>query len=85
MNVILNTRLQNIDVLRFTEHWLSEDQLVLVEIENFKLVSKFCRKDCKNGGSCIYVNNVLNTRDITSFNDTFLKWIRCHFKISVQY
>jgi hypothetical protein len=69
LKVLLNTSLHNIKVLCFTEHWLSEDQLVLLEINNFKLVNKFCRKDCKNGGSCVFVTKELNTREITFLND----------------
>jgi hypothetical protein len=41
LSVLLNTNVQNTHALFFTEHWLSEDQ-VLLQI-NFKLVSKFCR------------------------------------------
>jgi hypothetical protein len=33
------------------------------------LVSKFCRKDYKNGGSCIFVKKELNVREITFLND----------------
>jgi hypothetical protein len=40
-----------------------------LEINNFKLVSKFRRKDCKNGGSCIFVTKELITREITFLND----------------
>jgi hypothetical protein len=69
VKVLLNTTLHNIKALCFTEHWLSEDQLTLVEINNFKLVSTFCRKDCKNGGSCIFVTKQLDTREITFLND----------------
>jgi hypothetical protein len=45
--VILNTSLHNINALCFTEHWLLEDQLILLEINNFKLVSKFCGNEYK--------------------------------------
>jgi hypothetical protein len=48
---------------------MSDDQLDLLKINNFKLVSKFCRKDFKNGGSCIYINKELNAREITFLND----------------
>jgi hypothetical protein len=49
--VLLNSTLKGIDALCFTEHWLDEDQLVLVEINKFKLVSKFYRKLSRSGGS----------------------------------
>jgi hypothetical protein len=35
------------------------------------LVSKFCRKDCKNGGSCIFVNKELNIMEITFLSDLY--------------
>jgi hypothetical protein len=69
LSVLLNTSLQSLDNLCFTEHRLAEDQLVSLEIKKFKLVSKFCKKDCKNGGSCIFVNKELNTREVTFLND----------------
>jgi hypothetical protein len=80
LSVLSNTSLRSIDALCFTEHWLAEDQLVLLEINNFKLVSKFCRKGCKNGGSCIFVNKELNTREITCLNDLCCEK---YFEISV--
>jgi hypothetical protein len=67
--VLLNTSLHNINALCFTEHWLSEDQLNLLVINNFKLVSKFCKKDFKNGGSCIFVKNDLKVKEIAFLND----------------
>jgi hypothetical protein len=39
-------------------------KLVLLEINNFKLVSK-----CKNGGSCIFVDKKFFTREITFLKD----------------
>jgi hypothetical protein len=67
--VLLNTTLNGIDALCFTEHWLDEDELALVEISKFKLVSKFCRKLSKSGGSCIFVNKELKTREVSFLND----------------
>jgi hypothetical protein len=59
LTVLLSTSLQSVDVLCFTGHWLSEDQINMLEIHNFKLVSKFCRKwkwrvmyICKEGVKC---------------------------------
>jgi hypothetical protein len=39
LTVLLNSSLQGIDALCLTEHWLNEDQLTLVEINIFKLVT----------------------------------------------
>jgi hypothetical protein len=42
-------------VLCFTENWVKEDYLKLIQIEQYKLVSYFSRKNYDHGGSCIYV------------------------------
>jgi hypothetical protein len=57
--ILLNSSLQGIDELRFTEHWLDENQPVMVGINKFKLVSKFCMKHSKNKESCISVHKEL--------------------------
>jgi hypothetical protein len=69
LTVPLNTSLQSVDVLCFTEHWLSEDQINMLEIHNFKFISKFCRKEFKNGGSCIFGRKELSAKEVTSFQD----------------
>jgi hypothetical protein len=71
LTVLLNSSLQAIyvDALCLTEHWLNESQLTLIEINNFKLVSKFCRKQSKGGGSCILVNKEVNTTEVTILNE----------------
>jgi hypothetical protein len=33
----------NMNILCFTEHWLLEDQMNVINIEKFRLESKFCR------------------------------------------
>jgi hypothetical protein len=69
LTVLLSTSLQNVDVSCFTEHWLSEDQINMLEIHNFKLVSKFCRKEFKNGGSCTFARKQLNVKEVICFKD----------------
>lgn len=49
LTVLLNSSLQEVDILCLTEYWLDELQITLVEINKFKLVSKFCRKQSKSG------------------------------------
>jgi hypothetical protein len=51
-----------IDVLCFTEHWLSMDQISLINVGQYSLRSKFCRTTKKGGGSCIFVRNFLQTK-----------------------
>jgi hypothetical protein len=67
--LFLNSVLQDTDALCFTEHWSNEDHLTLVEINNFKLVSKFCRKQSKGDGSCLLVNKEVNTREVIILNE----------------
>jgi hypothetical protein len=38
-DLILKSSLKNIDVLRFTEHWVKDDHLKLIQINQYKLVS----------------------------------------------
>jgi hypothetical protein len=55
LDLALKSRVQNVDVLCFTEHWIKGDYLTIIQIDQFKLVSHFGRKNHNHGGSCIYV------------------------------
>jgi hypothetical protein len=50
-----------IDVLCFTEHWISVDQISMINLDQYSLRSKFCRTTKKGGGSCIFVRDSLQT------------------------
>jgi len=54
----------NADVLCFTEHWLKENQLSSVHIDQFKLVSSFNRPTRTGRGSSIFVKNFICTKDV---------------------
>jgi len=54
IDLVLKSSLKNIDVLCFTEHWLKDDYLKLLQIDQYKLVSYFSRKNHNHGGSHIY-------------------------------
>ena len=41
--MMLNVDKLNVNILCFNEHWLVEDQLNVVNIDQFRLVSKHCR------------------------------------------
>jgi hypothetical protein len=41
----------HINILCLTEHWLRQDQLDVVNIDHFRLVSKYCRNSSSFGGS----------------------------------
>lgn len=64
LTVLLQSDLKNVDILCFTEHWLKEDQLELTNIEHFELVSKFSRIRNEHGGSCIYVKEYVQTKEL---------------------
>jgi hypothetical protein len=51
-------------VLCFTEHWTSEDQMKFIHFDQYRLRSQFCRNGKMGGGSCIFVKDVLRTRQI---------------------
>jgi hypothetical protein len=54
LQVLLHTKLTNIDIVCFTEHWLNHQTLHTINFDNFSLSSEFCRRNDK-GGSCIYI------------------------------
>ena len=54
----------NANMLCLMEHWLCEDQMNVLNIDQFKLVSKFCRSSSASGGSCIFTKNTLQTKEI---------------------
>jgi len=55
VDLVLKSNLKNTDVLCFTEHWLKEDYLKLIHIDQYKLVSYFSRTNHNYGGSCTCV------------------------------
>jgi hypothetical protein len=56
--------------LCFTEHWQKEQQTKFLNIDQFKLVSKFCRNNTEHGGSCIYVRQYLQIKEVNCFQET---------------
>jgi hypothetical protein len=63
LSLISSLNHMNMDVLCFTEHWLSSDHINIVNIDQFKLVSSFNRNNW-GGGSCIFVRKFLQTKQI---------------------
>lgn len=53
-SLLLNLYDCNADIVCLTEHWLSASNINLVSLENFVLVSSFCRSTFKHGGVAIY-------------------------------
>jgi hypothetical protein len=65
VEVILQSELQYVDVLCFTENWQKNQQIGYTNITQFKLVSSFCRVKSEHGGVCIYVKKKFgNQRDL---------------------
>jgi len=62
--ILLATDHSNINILCFTEHWLSDVQLQVLNIDRFRLVSNFSRSQGASGGSCIFVRNTIETKDV---------------------
>jgi exonuclease III len=73
VDLVLKSRVKNIGVLCFTEHWIKEDCLPTIQIDQYKLVSHFGRKNHNHGGSCIYVKK-----------STCTKYVNCFQGISVE-
>jgi hypothetical protein len=48
----------------FTEHWLLENQMDVINIDQFRLESKFCRGSSASGGSCIFTRNTIQTKEV---------------------
>jgi hypothetical protein len=55
--------LKNVDILCFTEHWLKEEHIGLIDIDHFKLVSTFSRISGAHGGSCVCVKEHVQTKE----------------------
>jgi exonuclease III len=69
LEILLATELYNAEVLCFTEHWLNWHKVHAVNINNFTLVSAFCRKNSDYGGSCIYVEQGIMTKELNFINN----------------
>jgi exonuclease III len=80
VDLALKSNLKNIDVLCFTEHWLKEDYLKLIHIDQYELVSYFSRTQHNHGGSCIYVGKNICTNNLNCFQDISAE----DFKVSVN-
>jgi hypothetical protein len=68
LDLVLKSSLKSIEVLYFTELWVKEDYLNLVQIDQYKLVNYFSRKKYDHDGSCIYVKKKgIRTKDLKCF------------------
>ncbi|XP_047994390.1 uncharacterized protein LOC125232679 [Leguminivora glycinivorella] len=52
-----------VDVLCLTEHWLEDNQISSVNIQNYSLRAQYCRTSRQGGGTCIYAKTDLVTME----------------------
>jgi hypothetical protein len=64
LKLILQTELAEVDVLCLSEHWLWEEYIKLISIDEFKLASNFSRSKSSHGGSSIYVEHYTQTKEV---------------------
>ena len=58
-------------IICLTEHHLRDCEINMIPIDRFKLGSKFCRWEYKNGGVCIYIHEDLDYSTISQ--DSYCK------------
>lgn len=51
------------EVICLSEVWLKEEELKLAKLVFYKLTDYFCRKDCKGGGTAIYISQFLDYKN----------------------
>jgi hypothetical protein len=49
------------------EHWLLEDQMNVLNIDQFRIVSNLSRSYGTSGGSCIFTRNTIQTKEVNYF------------------
>jgi hypothetical protein len=64
--VMLTIENLNVNILCFTEHWLLEAQMKVINIYYFRLVSNFSRNHSTSGGSCIFIRNNIETKKLST-------------------
>lgn len=64
--------MNDVDIACLTEHWFDDKQSEYLNIEGYNLISKYCRKEYKNGGVAIFCSNKL--KDSCSAIEQIEKW-----------
>lgn len=52
----------NVDLICFSEHWLTYEEIKLVNLQNYRLVNSYCRRENRRGGVCIFAKQTLNIK-----------------------
>lgn len=60
---------ETIKIVCISEHWLKFEQKKHCTLNDFKLISCYCRPFIKNGGACIFIHNSLSAVDITHIQE----------------
>ena len=64
LEILLETEINNVEVLCFTEHWLNCHKLYAKNINHFTLANAFCSRNNEHGGSCIFVRKGVITKEL---------------------
>ena len=69
LNALLSQWPKMPDILCFSEHWLLSDQILHLNIDQYKLADSFCRTNDKHGGSCIFVSKSIKIKEVSSLKN----------------
>ena len=52
------------EIVCVTEHWQSANELTILKLNNYNLISCYCRAKGKHGGAAIYARDNIMTKPI---------------------
>lgn len=64
LSIYLNSFEYNINVIAATETWVKNSEEHRLKLKNYKLASCFARSNSLHGGSCIFVHNTLQFKEL---------------------
>jgi hypothetical protein len=62
--ILLNSDFIHADILYFTEYWLMEEQMRVLNIDHFKSVNNCSRFSSNHAGLCIFVQQDWQTNEV---------------------
>ena len=69
LEILLETEINNVEVLCFTEHWLNCHKIHAININHFTLANAFCRRNSDHSGSCIFVTKGVTSEELNFLNE----------------
>jgi hypothetical protein len=71
LEILLETEINNVEVLCFTEHWSNSHKIRAIKINQVILANAFCRKHNDHGGSWIFLKKKkgVMTKKLNSLNE----------------